>query len=444
MTKRRRSECDDGSHPGHLCRSERGAIIIHVAIAMLGLLAFSAFSIDHGVMMVSRGQAQNAADAGALAAALYLAWDDGNDQAGAQAAAVATAQLNSVWGSTPDVTLTDVTFPTCPPGAPGPADTCVRVDVFRNQRANGNPLPVFFSTLIGVVDQGVKATATAQVLYGDGPGSDDWLKPFAIADRWAEIREDEAGTAAADDDGTELPYYPHDEDWGDTWDADDNYDAYYTQGGNRGNPLPGNVDIFDTDTTGFELTPNPQAMVAANDNGVRLVLKDTNGNQIVSSWYNPYVIEDGCGNGANCYRNRISGCSQMDIGEGTALTNEPGNMVGPTRQGVAALIAQDFRADWVRDATHPRGIVRGGMGMNSPRLGMVPTFNPEIYMEGHQNGRIQAGNAEIVVTGMLGIFFDEMVGNDVMGHISTISFGPSPTNLTDDTSSFLRTVILVR
>lgn len=76
MTKRRRSECDDGSHLGHLCRSERGAIIIHVAIAMLGLLAFSAFSIDHGVMMVSRGQAQNAADAGALAAALYLAWDD--------------------------------------------------------------------------------------------------------------------------------------------------------------------------------------------------------------------------------------------------------------------------------------------------------------------------------------------------------------------------------
>ena len=33
--------------------------------------SFSAFSIDHGVMMLSRGEAQNAADAGALAAALY-------------------------------------------------------------------------------------------------------------------------------------------------------------------------------------------------------------------------------------------------------------------------------------------------------------------------------------------------------------------------------------
>ena len=62
-------------------RNDRGAILIHVAVALLGLLAFSAFSIDHGVMMLSRGQAQNAADAGALAAALYMAHDAG-DQPG--------------------------------------------------------------------------------------------------------------------------------------------------------------------------------------------------------------------------------------------------------------------------------------------------------------------------------------------------------------------------
>ena len=37
-------------------RPERGAILIHVAIALLGLVAFSAFSIDHGVMMLSRGR----------------------------------------------------------------------------------------------------------------------------------------------------------------------------------------------------------------------------------------------------------------------------------------------------------------------------------------------------------------------------------------------------
>ena len=115
--------------PPSRCENERGAILIHVAIALLGLIAFSAFSIDHGVMMVSRGQAQTAADAGALAAALYMA-NDGGDEPGAQATGVAAAQANAVWGSQPDITLADVTFPPCPPGAPGLPDTCVKVDVF--------------------------------------------------------------------------------------------------------------------------------------------------------------------------------------------------------------------------------------------------------------------------------------------------------------------------
>ena len=149
-------------------RHERGAILIHVAIAMVGLLAFSAFSIDHGVMMVSRGQAQNAADAAAWAAGLYLAWDDATDQPGAQAIAVVAAQQNGVWGSAPDITTTDVTFPTCPPGSPGPVDTCVRVDVYRNQRPGGNPLPVFFSSLIGVGGQSDRAADGSRHRHGRG------------------------------------------------------------------------------------------------------------------------------------------------------------------------------------------------------------------------------------------------------------------------------------
>ena len=157
-----------------LCRAhrrhpERGSIFIPVAVALLGLLTFGAYTIDQGVMLASRGQAQNAADAGALAAATYLAFDAPGDQAGAQAVAVATAQRNHVWGTPPDVTLADVTFPPCPPGAPGPPDTCVRVDVFRNQRPGGNPLPSHFAFLAGVTNQGVRATANcAGVVRADG------------------------------------------------------------------------------------------------------------------------------------------------------------------------------------------------------------------------------------------------------------------------------------
>ena len=84
------------------------------------------------------------------------------------------------------------------------------------------------------------------------------------------------------------------------------------------------------------------------------------------------------------------------------------------------------------------------MGMASPRLAMVPLFDPDIYMAGHQNGRIQAGNAEIVITRYAGIFFNGMQGNTVMGHLMPIDFTPTPTNLSADPNSFLRTVILVR
>ncbi len=425
-------------------RAERGAILVHVAVSLVGLLAFSAFTIDYGVMMVSRAQAQNAADAAAMAAALYLAWDDPTDQAGAQQSGVAAAQQNWVWGQAPDVVDADITFPNCPPGAPGPVDMCVRANVFRNQRPGGSPLPVFFSSLVGVGDQGVQATATAQVLFGSGTGPFDCIKPFAIPDRWDEFREDETGTLPADDDGTAGPDFPQDEAHGNDWDADDSYDAYYSQGGNRGQPLPGAVDIFNAGTTGYELTPNPQSTVEANDHGIQLQLKQANGSNVAPSWYYPYVIDDGCGTGASCYRDRISGCATSDLEEGDTLQNEPGNMIGPTAQGVADLIAQDPAASFVVNGTHPRGTVVGGMGMASPRLAAVPTFDPEIYMQGHQNGRIDAGDAEIIVTGIVGIFFDRIQGNTVYGHVMPIDFDPTPDNLTDDTSSFLRTVILVR
>src|SRR5205814_10269125 len=55
---------------------ERGAIFIQVAISIIALTAFTAFVVDYGVLWVARGQAQNAADAGALAGAIALAFDD--------------------------------------------------------------------------------------------------------------------------------------------------------------------------------------------------------------------------------------------------------------------------------------------------------------------------------------------------------------------------------
>ena len=53
-------------------RGERGAVLVNAAIAMIGLISFSALVVDYGILWSARRQAQNAADAGAMAAAVSL------------------------------------------------------------------------------------------------------------------------------------------------------------------------------------------------------------------------------------------------------------------------------------------------------------------------------------------------------------------------------------
>ena len=79
--------------------SERGAVLIQVAVCLLVLLAFSAFVVDYGVMWASRGQAQTAADASALAGAISMAYEtEGNaaaQRANARLKAQAAARTSS-------------------------------------------------------------------------------------------------------------------------------------------------------------------------------------------------------------------------------------------------------------------------------------------------------------------------------------------------------------
>src|SRR5687767_15049180 len=118
--------------------SEQGAVFIHVAVGLIVLLAFGAFVIDYGMLWVGRGQAQHAADAGALAGAVSLGYDgldDADKAAGAEGSALSTALWHGVWGEKP---VAEVTYP-YPAACPGD-DTglsCIRVDTFRNS-AKGN------------------------------------------------------------------------------------------------------------------------------------------------------------------------------------------------------------------------------------------------------------------------------------------------------------------
>ena len=58
---------------------DRGAVLIHVALGVLALTAFLTIVADFGLMWTARRQAQNSADAGAIAGATGLGYDDPSD-----------------------------------------------------------------------------------------------------------------------------------------------------------------------------------------------------------------------------------------------------------------------------------------------------------------------------------------------------------------------------
>src|ERR671920_1482667 len=87
--------------------------------------------IDVGMVMTARSQAQNSADAGALAGATALVYDDFNNRTPtgpAVTSAIAASLANKVMGGPVTVTPPDVTFPTNP--TTGVANR-VQVTVFR-------------------------------------------------------------------------------------------------------------------------------------------------------------------------------------------------------------------------------------------------------------------------------------------------------------------------
>ena len=431
-------------------RTERGAVLVQVAVALLALLALSSFVFDYGVMWVSRGQAQNAADAGAHAGAISLAFDGAADQDGARARAIVMAQRNLVWGQVPDVIDTDVTFPVCPPGIPGPPDTCVKVDVFRNQ-ARQNALPTFFSRLVGVMDQGVRATATARVIPGD---TTECLKPWAIIDRWDEF---------------DPVQYPNPDL---EFNAASTFDRYST---GQGQAPPQEPDLYvppgpDGPGTGFRLP---------DDEGERFAIKvDSNQNNTVSpGWFRAIRLPRLDGQtGGNVYRNNITSCGGLpssyarpdtvcptNIGNADAaywaergcFATEPGNMVGPTRQGIEELIARDGGAYWGGSAGS-----EGIMGSNfdpptsSPRVVPIGLLDIDNFLSQDPSG----ANGVLRLINIYGFFIEGMGevdlatgtmrldpnGRSVIGRVMTIPATASGANTMPGPSAFLLNIILVR
>ena len=107
--------------------------------------------------------------------------------------------------------------------------------------------------------------------------------------------------------------------------------------------------------------------------------------------------------GAQEYESNIINGSSMDIFIGDELQVEPGNMVGPTQQGVNELISMDPGAYWngtmIANSAYP--------GYSSPRIAKVPLYDPNLAPD--------SGRNSLTVIGLGAFFIMGIQGRDVTG-----------------------------
>jgi Flp pilus assembly protein TadG len=447
---------------------ERGAVLVHVAILIIALLAFTAFTFDMGVKWVSRAQAQNSADAGALAGAVALSFDNPNDLTDtgpAKQSAYLYTQANAVWGQSPDVNIsTDITFPACPDGSP---DLCVKADVYRTAASRGagaKPLPTFFANLLGIAQQGVRATATAQVRTGNAT---DCLKPWAVVDRWAEYVATTSPTASVNN-----------------WDPSQTFDKYRPC---CTGPLPRyEPDVYvppsaSSSGTGWTVDPPPLG-----DYGRQFGIKtDAPGNTTVSSgWFRALDLPrtDTSNLGGNAYGANITTCSGYPVAiadpaltcpAATSLTTfadkvywasqgcvrvQTGVIQGQTISGIDDIYNRDPNARWDPTLNGKGGVVNSDFDP-SPRIVPVAVMDIDQYLAPDPSG----SGGVVKIVNIFGFFIEGMGDIDssgniifdpsnplssrnkvVVGRLMTIPGVPISRSPITSTSSFLRTIVLVR
>jgi hypothetical protein len=408
--------------------SERGAVLVHVALALIALMSFSTFVIDYGVLWTARRQAQNAADGGALAGAVALAFDNATDFSStgpAKTSAYQVVMSHPVWGQQPVVDInTEIQIIDCPDDV---TTKCVRVDVIRDT-AHGNALPMIFGQLVGLNTQKVRAMAMAKVAIATAT---DCLKPWGVIDKWDEYVP------------TTAP-----------WTSTSVYEKYIDKGPNAGNldtslTPPDNYIPPSTSSPGTGFHPfNPDKSYTT-DYGRQIALTVGNKNdfQFASGWFAPLALFDS--KGGKDYLNNIKGCvgTTYEIGQQIDVETEPGLMVGPTEQAVESdidsIVKKDPTAIWDSSLNPPYGgIANSGYGV-SPRIVLVPLVNPD-EMASFQKG----GRTTVTISNIMGFFIEgyDKSAKSVTGRLVTtagqMKLGTLPP--VGGTSSFLSAIVLIR
>jgi Flp pilus assembly protein TadG len=358
--------------------------LVLIAGGFMSFMAATTLAIDVGMFMTARNQAQNAADAGALAGAVALvnnSYTNRSASGPAVQSAILTAKQNAVMKGAVEVEPSDVTFPLGPTGL----NNRVRVQVYRTAERNQSAIPTLVGRFFGVPTVDIMADATAEASPANAATC---VKPFTIPDRWTE---------------KQTP----------PWDSQNDTFDYVQKNGQ----LVPNGDVYipvgQPGYTGY----NPER-----DKGMVIRLKADNSTKVAPSFYNPWRID--ADEGGDDYRHNIAECNTSVIPIGSPMEAEPGNMVGPTNQGVTDLINKDPGAYWDEGCL----CVKGSKFAKSPRVAVIPVYDPVYYEMGKQN----SSNASLKIANYIGFFLEEMQGGEVIGRITPVAglldanAGPAP------------------
>lgn len=383
-------------------KKDRGNALIMGALSFAVLAGFGVLTIDIGRILVTRTQLRNAADAGALAgASLFCEKGDPTD-AEVQDRVRLVGQAHKALAM--DVPL-NVDIPNS------------QITITRDPQAGRNTVLVltqsttrqYFLNVLKVADP-ASAGGNSSVVHGLAEAACgatcgvQCVKPWSIPDRWDDVTPIAGYTGG----NKKLGNWQNDKKW--------NSEVFTDLNGNNlwdpGEPyIDGNsngkydAEAYNSLLTGYIPDPYPGNYLSPNgDLGLELTLKAANPNQPAPGEY--YAIDLPPVNrgtpitGGNEYKNNIANCNPAVVWPGDWLQKEPGNMVGPTNQGMRDLIAQDPNAYW-DDITQS---VKDSVFPISPRIVLIPIHDPRIpIVSGRPN--------DLQVVKVAAFFMERMEGN---------------------------------
>jgi Flp pilus assembly protein TadG len=431
------------------CCGERGVVLLQTALALVVLLGFCGMVIDMGFLTVARAQAQNAADAGALAAAAALAFDGlptGVPPEADQSARAAAAQ-NKVMGAAASVAApTFSAGSNCRvSGVPIPItgsaysrfNLCVTVDVFRNgENGSSRLLPFFLGRLVDMTSgspQGVKARAIGTPIPAN---TTTCVWPIAIADRWREVNPSAGGWVssplASRSEFTKYAVYPALAPLRDTYAAPSGNPSLdpALNPGLRVSARPLGQGVFpDLPLT---LLPAPPATPAGLAVGIK------------AGEFVRVVVPRADGGG---FDSNLTSCNGIVMHIGDTLALDTGSTDTQVRDAARARYDADLAAHYNTTTLRIDGgcsVATVGHCPLSPRLVVVPLFDVERYEDTRW---MNNGRPVIRITNFAGLFIENpsMASVQIPGHLTTYPgrFDPTRPAVTLD-NAFLRGGILYR